>query len=197
MGTRSENAEINKQKIVQAALELFQDEGYFQTNMRTIAAKANIGLGTFYNYFKTKKELYMFIFEQEYLSLGFSTFHSKELPTLQELPLKKLIVLLVKKHYEGHTHSLLFYREASALIALDPDIRSLNDKLEKKVHSELLGLLKAKQHEIRPIDFPLALTIITNALEENTHALLSCNSKEKVSATLKEITELIYSYLRN
>jgi AcrR family transcriptional regulator len=53
----SEMREATKQKIMDVALELFANEGYFQTPISTIAKKAGISKGLMYNYFESKEEL--------------------------------------------------------------------------------------------------------------------------------------------
>jgi len=47
----------SKQKIMDVTLELFANEGYFQTSISTIAKKAGISKGLMYNYFESKDEL--------------------------------------------------------------------------------------------------------------------------------------------
>jgi AcrR family transcriptional regulator len=46
-----------KAQIIQAALELFANQGYHNTSMQQIATKAKISKGLTYNYFKSKDEL--------------------------------------------------------------------------------------------------------------------------------------------
>jgi len=53
----SEIREATKQKIMDVALELFANEGYFQTPISAIAKKAGISKGLMYNYFESKDEL--------------------------------------------------------------------------------------------------------------------------------------------
>ncbi|MFT4444873.1 TetR/AcrR family transcriptional regulator [Parvimonas sp. G1967] len=44
-------------KIIQAALDIFQEKGYEKTTIRDIMLKTEFGLGTFYLYFKSKQDL--------------------------------------------------------------------------------------------------------------------------------------------
>jgi len=53
----SEMREATKQKIMDVALELFANEGYFQTPISAIAKKAGISKGLMYNYFESKESL--------------------------------------------------------------------------------------------------------------------------------------------
>lgn len=44
-------------KIIQVALDIFQEKGYEKTTIRDIMLKTEFGLGTFYLYFKSKQDL--------------------------------------------------------------------------------------------------------------------------------------------
>lgn len=49
--------EIRKQQIMDAALDLFANEGYYTTSISRIAEKAGVSKGLMYNYFISKDEL--------------------------------------------------------------------------------------------------------------------------------------------
>lgn len=59
MGIREENRKYYRDKILIAAKEVFTSQGYENTTIEQIAEKAEIGLGTAYNYFKSKEELFI------------------------------------------------------------------------------------------------------------------------------------------
>lgn len=52
-----------KKKIYEVSTELFLEKGYYNTSIRDIISKLNISIGTFYNYFINKEELFIEIYE--------------------------------------------------------------------------------------------------------------------------------------
>jgi len=64
-GKRAENKEKTKQAILQAALELFAERGFYRTPTKSISNRARIAEGTLFNYFPTKEDLALYFFEQE------------------------------------------------------------------------------------------------------------------------------------
>ncbi len=56
-------SEMKEQKIIAAAMELFAKKGYYYTNVKEIAAKADVGVGTVYIYFENKDEILIKIFK--------------------------------------------------------------------------------------------------------------------------------------
>jgi len=53
-----------KEKIVQAAINLFQERGYEKTTSNDIAAEAGVSVGSFYVYFTDKRQLLLTIFDR-------------------------------------------------------------------------------------------------------------------------------------
>ncbi len=51
--------------ILDAALEVFSEKGFYNARMEDIAEKAALGKGTLYYYFRTKEELYLTLLKRE------------------------------------------------------------------------------------------------------------------------------------
>lgn len=56
-GTITEKSHLTRSKILQAALDLFRENGFVNTTMRNIAEKGEVALGSAYYYFKTKDDI--------------------------------------------------------------------------------------------------------------------------------------------
>ena len=57
-GKREETKASNRQAIIDAARVVFADLGYGATTVRDIIRATNLASGTFYNYFKSKEEVF-------------------------------------------------------------------------------------------------------------------------------------------
>src|ERR1035438_3168203 len=64
-GKRVENKENTRKAILQAALALFAEQGFYRTTTKAISRKAGIAEGTLFNYFETKEDLALYFFERE------------------------------------------------------------------------------------------------------------------------------------
>ena len=53
-----QRAKAKKNRIVEAAYTLMKENGFEATNVRRIAQKANVSIGTIYSYFSDKKAIY-------------------------------------------------------------------------------------------------------------------------------------------
>ncbi|MGL5152947.1 MAG: TetR/AcrR family transcriptional regulator [Clostridium sp.] len=55
-----------KENIFKAALELFSDNGYEFVEMKEIAKKAGVSIGTLYNYYENKKEIFIEVLNESW-----------------------------------------------------------------------------------------------------------------------------------
>src|SRR5215470_11232510 len=53
-----------KEKIIQAAIQLFQERGYEKTTSNDIASAAGVSVGSFYVYFTDKRQLLLTVFDR-------------------------------------------------------------------------------------------------------------------------------------
>lgn len=64
MFTSVTKGEQTRQRIVDRALELFEQRGYEQTTLRDIAEAAGVSIGLAYRYFRRKEELVLALYER-------------------------------------------------------------------------------------------------------------------------------------
>jgi len=96
-GKRAQNKEKTKQAILQAALELFSQKGFYETTTKAISRKAKIAEGTLFNYFRTKEDLALYFFEQEVL--GLIEWYRQEKRLLRS-PLPEKLFAIIHHHLE-------------------------------------------------------------------------------------------------
>jgi len=65
LGLREQNKLEKRQRIREAARELFSKRGYDSATLRQIARRAHVGLGTLFNYAQDKRDLVFLIFNEE------------------------------------------------------------------------------------------------------------------------------------
>jgi len=71
MTTLRQRQKIKREKeILDTAEELFKAKGYLSTSIEEIADKAEVGVGTVYNYFQSKPKLLMALFHRYHVELN-------------------------------------------------------------------------------------------------------------------------------
>ncbi len=95
--SRAANKEAIREKIVKAALSLFQSKGFDSTTTKAIARKAGIAEGTVFNYFKSKDDIALHFFEAEVDSAMATV---RDNPRLRKAPLEEKLFALVHAQLE-------------------------------------------------------------------------------------------------
>ena len=95
--SRAENKKAIKERIVKAALTLFQSKGFDETTTKAIARKAGIAEGTVFNYFKSKDDIALHFFEQE---VDQAMTAVRDNPRLKKAPLEEKLFTLVHSQLE-------------------------------------------------------------------------------------------------
>ncbi len=96
-GRRAQNKEATRQRIVEAALELFEKKGFDETTTKAIARKARVAEGTVFNYFPTKDDIALHFFEQE-VDHAIETVRSNA--RLRKAPLEEKLFALVQSQID-------------------------------------------------------------------------------------------------
>lgn len=73
-GRRERNKLEKRARIVAAARQLFQSQGFAETTTQQIAAAADIGTGTLFLYAKSKEDLLVMVFKDEMLETALSIY---------------------------------------------------------------------------------------------------------------------------
>lgn len=184
-----------KQKILQAGMELFSVQGYHNTNSKEIVKKAGTGIGTFYGYFKDKKDVFLQILERYKDSF------------VDQLKIENLEQIISNKQYKELVHNFVwlvfklhedaptFHNEAVQLRYKDPEIGSvLNEWDEANRHLIIYLLTAVREHS--QIDDPEAASyIILRTIEENIHYLYLAKQSKSSEDLMRQLSSMIYKYI--
>src|SRR5579863_7168006 len=64
-GRRERRRAETREKLYQAAMKLFAERGFFETTTEEITEAADVGQGTFFNYFPTKQHVLTVLSEKQ------------------------------------------------------------------------------------------------------------------------------------
>ena len=96
-GKRDQNKQAIRDRIVKAALTLFQTKGFETTTTKAIARKAAIAEGTVFNYFRSKEDIALFFFEEE---VDHAIAAVRDNPRLRKASLEERLFTLVHSQLE-------------------------------------------------------------------------------------------------
>lgn len=167
-----------RQALINAAVKEFSSAGFDDTTAKSIAAKASVATGTFYQYFENKNDILRVIAEDRFADL------QNKLPTLNldvaQSTVAEQLVDLFKRTlhfvYEFHAHDPLLHQILEHRRSLDPKLHELMLRGEAVLKERVLKLVLAMNVEHAPIVannlFCMAEGIVhRQVFDENDHDL--------------------------
>lgn len=181
-----------KQRIKDAALKLMSEKGYFATSSNEIAREAGVSIGTFYSYFKDKKELYAELVDDIYTAV-LTPINLNELP--DDLSIEETVQLYVTAVFRGHEYQTAFQREISSLSEQSDEFRAIEMVHKSNILHVFSEALKAYREELKPQDLETSTYIILTTVEAVIHDTLFHNGGKNKKAVIRELTAMIVNYL--
>lgn len=181
-----------KQRIKDAALKLMSEKGYFATSSNEIAREAGVSIGTFYSYFKDKKELYAELVDDIYTAV-LTPINLNELP--DDLSIEETVQLYVTAVFRGHEYQTAFQREISSLSEQSDEFRAIEMVHKSNILHVFSEALKACREELKPQDLETSTYIILTTVEAVIHDTLFHNGGKNKEAVIRELPAMIVNYL--
>ncbi|MBU3216872.1 TetR/AcrR family transcriptional regulator [Clostridium estertheticum] len=111
-----------RKKIIDAALKIFNEKGYFNTNTAEIAKEAELATGSLYAYFKDKKDIFL-----EVTNLYGNAIYNHSVTELSKIKDTSDLDLIIKTTIniiiENHKIYSNFHQEMMTLCYIDNDIK--------------------------------------------------------------------------
>lgn len=188
---------LRKRQILDCAKQLFAKKGYYKTHIEDVLREAEIGKGTFYQYFKNKEDLFIsllvkFLDEWEEAVLVTTT-------NLVEKDLRMYYWTLIKR-------SLVFFKENEDLCNIylrvgpgtddifEPYIEKFEEKMLQYVKNDLSRGVAAGTVR-NDIDIELMANIILGAFFRIDYYYFAL--KKKTSRDIDAMTDQFYALIRN
>ena len=149
-----------KQAIVQAAMKLFSEKGYHQTNTKQIAAAAGVSTGSFYSYFKDKRAIFMEVLK------GYSEVLLERIDaTMAEINLQSMDNRALLEHQVdslllSHEVYTGFHKELTIMYHSDDEIRQQMDAQYEIGRVRTLQYLQMGKEELKVNDLEAAAILV-------------------------------------
>lgn len=140
--------DLKREQLVAAAVEVFSKKGFHAAKMQEIADAADVGKGTIYEYFKTKDELFLAVYDS-WMDAFEAAMHRASDAALDPLSKADAIIETAIDFYEKHSAhaSILLEFWAHALRSDDPhflsrirEMKSVVGEIGARVTKQLIGL---------------------------------------------------------
>ena len=192
-----EKSTAKRQQILDSAVAVFAEKGFYNAKVTDIAHKAGVAHGTVYLYFQTKEDILIQIFEEKFEELVSYIF--MEVGTEQNAlaKLRRLILIqlqMVETNPELTELMLLEARQSSKFI-LSSAISKIGDYCDK-----IEGILKEGIEEglVRPdLDLTVASTMLYSGIEGIATRWMLEDKHYNLNLCAEQLIQLFIGGIRN
>jgi AcrR family transcriptional regulator len=184
-----------KQAIVQAAMKLFSEKGYHQTNTKQIAAAAGVSTGSFYSYFIDKRAVFLKVLE------GYSELLLERIDAsmadivLHNMDKHALLTHLVDSLLLSHQVYIGFHRELSIMYLSDDDIKQQMDAQYQVGRVRTLQYLKMGQDELKVSDLEAAAILVFESVSAIVDVMAFSPHRISSERLKTELVNMLVKYL--
>ena len=158
-----------RNKIIDAGYQLFCEKGFHNTNTAEIARLAGVSTGIVYNYFKDKKDIFLYVieaYENSITSPIYDLISKMEKPIDLHAALRSCIISLT----ESHTMNKSVHEEMQALSHTDKEISELFCNYQSNIASDIVKLLE--ENGLHPTNAYEKAHLIVDIIENLSHEMV-------------------------
>jgi len=199
--SRSLGREARREQILQAAREVFAERGYHQASVSAMVKRCGVAQGTFYLYFRSKREVFEALLDQ-FTDSVFRTFFlpGAEQTITQEEIWSRLVIVsnwAVEVFWQNQDLTRLFLLEAPAR---EPGFAEKIDAIFQRLISATAANLQSWMDKglLRPADPRLVALCVVGMIERLIRQRLSGTLQGDFTAMVEELVKFeLYGILRD
>lgn len=181
-----------KNKILKTAIKLFSEKGYNNTSSNEIAANSGVSIGSFYAYFKDKKQLFLEVFE-DYCNHIKETIYSN-MNKISASNLNDFIYSSINVTIEAHNYNLNFYKQVMIMQLSDDDVKNFIDNQAKFKFEFFKKHINLYKNEITAQYSEASLFLIYSTIENIVHLIVFSDTKVNKENLVNELVKMILKY---
>jgi AcrR family transcriptional regulator len=184
-----------KEAIIRAAMTLFSDKGFHQTNTKQIAAAAGVSTGSFYSYFVDKRAVFIDVLHQYGEELLARIDASMSEINFDTIGRSELILHLVDTLLHSHKAFIGYHKDLSIMYHSDEVIKQLMDAQYEAGRLRTLKYLQMGQDELKTEDIEAASVIVFESVSAVVDVISFSPQRIAVDRLKSELVSMLIHYL--
>jgi AcrR family transcriptional regulator len=184
-----------RERIIRSALRLFSERGVTSTTVEDITNDADVGKGTFFNYFPTKEDILVHLCQSQMGKIREFVSRSLHSTETMDRVLYNLALILIEEF--GHSPALMQSILAAFFSSESARQQLANDVVEDRCLLAELMAARQASGELRGDFSPMELAFQFQRALFGTTVLWSLDSSKPLPDCLQEMANVLWSGIRN
>ena len=184
-----------KEKILDAAYQLFCSKGYYKTTTNEIAKVAYVSIGSLYSYFKDKDTILLEILERynnAFMKINEELSQDIELYRMDP---KAWFRMLMEGMIEVHQISKELNQEMNILCYTMPEVAAVMEKQHEKTRQKVLDSFYLYKEIIKVKDIEAAAIVVFNLVGSVVDQIVFCENTIDNERILQAGIDAVYKFL--
>ena len=184
---QQKRSKLMAKKILDTALKLFCDKGYYNTTTNEIAREASISVGSLYSYFPDKDSIFLEILKQYHCNflMVFESIRSETNNSIYKHDKKEWLHVLLTNLINLHMSVKTLNRELHALYYTKSEVKIVMDEQIQKIKTYTLEFLKENPDEIQTDNLEVTILLMVDFISSIVDRIvfddeLSKDEKERI-----------------
>ncbi len=185
-----------KDRIIQAAYDFFNQEGYNAVSIRMIAKAAGVSIGTIYSYFQDKRDIYIAtaaLYGHDMYDNFSSIIQDKKFSAENVEEMVYTIIVKFKEIIQSHYN---FHLDSVVLSLTDEKIREVLAVQEHEIANSISQLfIQSMGDKIEVQDYKVSTFIVHKAIEEIVQHMLFYKVDLPEDLVFQELALMVSRYI--
>jgi len=192
---QQKRSEETRQRILEAGRKLLCEEGYHATSSKKIAKEAGVSVGSFYSYFRDKKDLFLAINHD--MTELIRDVISQDLDKLlfEGHDGRAMVRTIINKAVERHEAAPELHKQFMILMFEDDEVAAVMQKEKAQIVALLVAIFETHADILRVTDYQAAATVVVDAVEAVIHTVKFFDSPVEEERLINELGDMIHFFL--
>jgi TetR/AcrR family fatty acid metabolism transcriptional regulator len=177
-------------KILEAAIVVFAQRGFFQSTVSQIAKKASVADGTIYLYFKNKDDILVQFYEYKTRQVFKRFRRAVDQAASAEEKLRNLVSTHLKEFQKDINMAIVYQAELHQHQRLAQDVIKEMSKMYRDIITEVLELGQQEGQFRRNLYVGLVMRLITGAVDEVINSWIHANGSYELVSMADPLVDL-------
>lgn len=183
-----------KEKILDAALLLFCEKGYYNTTTNEIAQKAGVSIGSLYSYFKDKDTVFLEVLDQYHEKFDMAKEDLLKDTGLLLRDSRTWLRLLIENLIQVHEESKELNRELNVLSHYNPKIAEILEKQREKTLQSTVGYFITFQNNFHTEDMEATAIVIFDFISATVDRIVFGKNEIEKDRLINAAVDIIQNY---
>ncbi len=162
-----------KEKILDSALELFCEKGYYKTTTNEIAQRAQVSIGSLYSYFSDKDKIFFEILEKYHEKFDIANSELINNPVLLKTDSKAWFRALIENQIKVHEETKELNRELKVLSYYNPQVLETIEKNRARTMKSTIGYFVEHKDNLKKLsDYEAAATVFFDLISSTVDRIV-------------------------